>query len=63
VAEGNAWLVQGRSVALRAPSVLVPYAWNVLLNPLHAAIERVSISNIEPFRFDPRLWEPLAGEH
>lgn len=62
VAAGDAWLGQGRSVGLRVPSVLLPYAWNVLLNPRHADIERVSIGRIEPFQFDPRLWEPLAAE-
>ena len=35
VATGDAWLT-GRSVALRVPSVLLPYSWNVLLNPSHA---------------------------
>jgi RES domain-containing protein len=63
VTAGDAWLTQGRSAALRVPSVLIPYAWNVLLNPRHADADRVGVSAIEPFRFDPRLWEPLGGEH
>lgn len=63
VAAGDAWLAEGRSAGLRVPSVLVPYAWNVLLNPRHADISRTRVSGIEPFRFDPRLWEPLAAEH
>ena len=62
VAIGNAWLAEGRSLALRVPSVLLPYSWNVLLNPRHADAGRASISDIEPFHFDPRLWEPLAAE-
>jgi RES domain-containing protein len=62
VAAGDAWLAEARSVALRVPSVLLPYAWNVLLNPRHTDVTRVSIGSIEPFQFDPRLWEPLAAE-
>lgn len=60
---GNAWLSAKHSAALRVPSVLVPHAWNVLLNPIHedAALARVSI--IEPFRFDPRLWQPMGREN
>jgi RES domain-containing protein len=62
VATGDAWLVEGRSVALRVPSVLLPYAWNVLLNPRHPEAPRASIGGIEPFHFDACLWEPLAAE-
>ncbi len=62
VATGDAWLARGDAAALQVPSVLMPYAWNVLLNPRHADIARVAIDGIEPFHFDPRLWEPLGGE-
>lgn len=63
VAAGDAWLAQARSVALRVPSVLMPYAWNVLLNPRHADTDQVKINGIEAFHFDTRLWVPLGGEH
>jgi RES domain-containing protein len=62
VAAGDAWLAERRSAALRVPSVLLPYAWYVLLNPRHSEIAHASIANLEPFHFDPRLWEPLAAE-
>ena len=62
VATGDAWLAEGRSMALRVPSVLLPYAWNVLLNPRHVDLARAGIGSIEAFHFDPRLWEPLAAE-
>ena len=62
VATGDAWLAEARSVALRVPSVLLPYAWTVLLNPRHPEIARATIGSIEPFDFAPRLWEPLAAE-
>ncbi len=62
LAAGNTWLAEGTSAAMRVPSVLVPHAWNVLLNPRHADAPQVVIQAIEPFGFDPKLWRPLAGE-
>jgi len=62
VAAGDEWLAQGRIAAMRVPSVLLSYAWNILLNPRHPDAARVSIDSIEPFDFDPRLWQPLATE-
>jgi hypothetical protein len=41
---------------------LLPYAWNVLLNPRHADMVHATVGSIEPFDFDPRLWEPMAAE-
>src|SRR5688500_4174140 len=37
------------------PSVLVPHAWNVLLNPLHADAGRCSITEVIESPFDARL--------
>jgi RES domain-containing protein len=62
IATGNAWLAEARSAVLRVPSVLVPHAWNVLLNPNHPDAAQASLHSVEPFGFDPRLWQPLAGE-
>lgn len=62
VAAGNAWLSEQASAALRVPSVLMPYACNILLNPAHAAASDASIASVELFRFDPRLWRPLVSE-
>jgi RES domain-containing protein len=59
---GDAWLAAERSAALRVKSVLVPDAWNILLNPTHPAAARARVAAIEPFKFDPRLWEPLGSE-
>ncbi len=59
---GNAWLAEGRSAALRVPSMLMPHAWNILINPRHPNASRASIAGIEPFHFDPRLWQPLLVE-
>ena len=62
VATGNAWLAAKDTAALRVPSVLVPHAFNILLNPLHPATADATIASVEPFRFDPRLWQPLGRE-
>ncbi|MGH7044336.1 MAG: RES family NAD+ phosphorylase [Acetobacteraceae bacterium] len=53
---GATWLDQGEAVLLRVPSVLVPGAWNLLLNPTHPAGETARILARTPLRFDPRLW-------
>ncbi len=62
VIAGDNWLAASSSATVRVPSVLVPHAWNLLLNPRHPDAVRAEILEIEPFRFDPRLWHPLAGE-
>jgi RES domain-containing protein len=62
VTMGDAWLTGGQSAALRVPSVLLPNAWNILFNPRHSDAALASIGGIEPFHFDPRLWQPLAAE-
>jgi RES domain-containing protein len=59
---GDTWLREARSAILRVPSVLVPHSWNVLLNPVHPEARQALIREIKPFGFDPRLWQPLAGE-
>jgi RES domain-containing protein len=62
VAAGDAWLSEARSLILHVASVLVPHSWNLLLNPRHPDAARAVIEETEVFRFDPRLWQPLAAE-
>jgi RES domain-containing protein len=62
VAAGDTWLAGASSASVRVPSVLVPHAWNLLLNPRHPDAARAETVTIEPFQFDPRLWRPLADE-
>lgn len=59
---GDAWLAEARSATLRVPSVLIPHAWNVLLNPRHPDAAQALTGDVKPFGFNPRLWHPLAGE-
>ena len=50
-----AWLSSMKGLALVLPSVVVPQARNLLVNPLHPAIERVRLVDQAPFRLDQRL--------
>ena len=52
---GGAWLSSMKGLALVLPSVVVPQARNLLVNPLHPAIERVRLVDQVPFRLDQRL--------
>lgn len=56
---GNAWLDSSSTCLLRVPSVVVPVRdtrdRNVIVNHRHAAASRITITRVEPFRYDPRL--------
>jgi len=44
------------------PSVVVPQAHNLLLNPLHPAMVQVVLAHQEPFQLDQRLHKyPCVG--
>ncbi|MDA3919868.1 MAG: RES domain-containing protein [Salinisphaera sp.] len=51
----TAWLDAGTALALEVPSVVVPYATNVLINPRHPLADKISIVDEVAFVFDPRL--------
>lgn len=55
-ATGDAWLREAATATLLVPSVLVPFAHNVLLNPRHPRAVDAAIASTTEFRFDPRLW-------
>ena len=52
---GEQWLGKGRSALLQVPSVVVPEASNLLLNPLHPDMAVVVVGDPMSFEFDPRL--------
>lgn len=54
-AMGTEWARSGRTVALEVPSAVVASETNVLLNPMHPDIAKLTIGDAEPFPFDPRL--------
>jgi RES domain-containing protein len=53
--KGDAWLEEGRFLALSAPSIIVPQERNIMFNPRHPRINRVKIVSVENFQFDARL--------
>lgn len=53
---GDTWLRARRSPLLSVPSVVVPQARNVLLNPSHPQAASTRIADITPFAFDARLF-------
>lgn len=52
---GGDWLAAGEQLGLVLPSVVVPQARNLLLNPLHPAMAQVALVHQEPFLLDQRL--------
>jgi len=52
---GEAWLQEGRTIALKVPSCIVDSAHNYLLNPRHPEYQRVQLVEHSPFRLDKRL--------
>lgn len=54
-AAGQEWLKSGRSCVLRVPSIVVPEEHNLVVNPLHAEVQRITLTTERPFTFDGRL--------
>lgn len=52
---GDQWIASRRSLALIVPSVVLPRASNILVNPLHPTFGELRIGRPETFDFDPRL--------
>lgn len=52
---GTVWLTEKRSLALLAPSFVLPYERNVLINPLHPDARSLRIIRQGRIRLDQRL--------
>lgn len=52
---GDMWIVDATFLWLRVPSAVVPQEFNVLVNPLHPAMDKVRVVSARPFSFDKRL--------
>jgi len=57
MAVGEKWVREGKATVLKVPSVLVPAAANLVLNPRHKGFSKVRIGQAEIFSFDPRMWK------
>lgn len=56
---GTKWLQEKRTLALTAPSFVMPYDRNVLINPLHPLAASLFVVRQERLRLDLRL---IAGQ-
>jgi RES domain-containing protein len=54
---GEAWLGAAPTAVLRVPSRVVPSEYLYLLNPRHPDFSQISVEEIRPFTFDPRLFQ------
>jgi len=54
---GERWLRESTSAILSVPSVVIPIERNLILNPTHGDFAKLAIHPIEPFSFDPRMWQ------
>lgn len=52
---GDTWLSEGRSLALKVPSVTVRGQHNYLIDPAHPGFEGIEVSDPEPLDLDPRI--------
>lgn len=52
---GDRWFEEGRSLVLRVPSVIVPRAFNFVINPEHPDFPSMRIGEPERIILDPRL--------
>ncbi|HKL15267.1 MAG TPA: RES family NAD+ phosphorylase [Balneolaceae bacterium] len=52
---GEEWYRAKTHIALKVPSAIISSEFNILLNPLHSKFNTISIEDVRPFTFDPRL--------
>ena len=52
---GAAWLDRRTTPILVVPSAVVPAHANMILDPRHPDIHRITVVHTEPYAFDPRL--------
>jgi len=54
---GEKWFRDRGTAVLKVPSVLVPAATNLIMNPEHPESEKLRIGKAEAFSFDPGMWK------
>ncbi len=54
---GNEFLLNKKFLLLKMPSAIIPDEFNMMLNPLHSAFNKVSIISSKIFDFDGRLFK------
>ncbi len=54
---GTRWVSANDTLLLRVPSAVVDHEFNILINPSHPDIKHVTISTVENYRLDERLFQ------
>jgi RES domain-containing protein len=57
---GNEFVAEGKALALKVPSVLVPDNFNFLINPTHPLFSEMKVIAITNISFDQRLVKPVS---
>ncbi|WPU96509.1 RES family NAD+ phosphorylase [Mucilaginibacter sabulilitoris] len=52
---GDTWLRKMETAVLKVPSAIIDMEYNYLLNQAHPDYEKIKISSVSKFTFDPRL--------
>jgi RES domain-containing protein len=52
---GDTWLRKMETAVLKVPSAIFDLEYNYLFNPVHPDYEKITISSVSKFTFDPRL--------
>jgi RES domain-containing protein len=55
---GDEFAAEAKHCVLVVPSALAPHENNWLLNPQHREFRRVAVHEVEPLRYDPRMFAP-----
>lgn len=54
---GNNFVIENKYCILKIPSVVTKGDFNILINPNHKDFSRISISKVEKFPFDSRIFK------
>lgn len=52
---GDNWLKNNTELVMLVPSVIIPEAFNAVINPNHSEYSQVTLSIYRPFEFDDRM--------
>ena len=52
---GDNWVEEGRSLALRVPSVVIPMSYNYLINPKHPSFDSDAVTTHGAFEYEDRI--------
>ena len=55
IAFGTAWLTSKRSACLFVPSIITPEEKNVLINPVHPDLAKITAKKVRKWLYDPRF--------